>query len=75
MVPLIAFPEYTRTSDLDTSDIQCPYCGETHTLFVEPPAHPVRYTEDCTVCCQPIEVLLTPTPDGRIELSVRRENE
>lgn len=63
------------TSALDTWDIHCPYCGETHTLLVENPAQPVRYTEDCSVCCQPIEVVLTPLPDGGMELSAHRENE
>jgi hypothetical protein len=60
---------------LDARNIHCPYCGETHTLLVEPPTQPVRYTEDCSVCCQPIEVVLTPLPDGEIELSAHRENE
>ena len=60
---------------LDARDIQCPYCGETHSLLLEPQDQPVRYTEDCAVCCQPIEVILTPQPDGGIEVSARPENE
>ena len=62
-------------SVLDDRDIRCPYCGETHGLLVETPAQRVRYTEDCSVCCQPIEVLLEPLVDGGFELSVRREND
>ncbi len=60
---------------LDTRDIRCPYCGEIHGLLVEPPVQSVRYTEDCSVCCQPIEVLLMPLADGGFELSARREND
>ena len=62
------------TSALDTRDIPCPNCGETHTLLVETTVQPVRYTEDCSICCQPIEVVLTPLPDGGIDLAARREN-
>ena len=62
-------------SILDAQDIRCPYCGETHGLLIEHPSQSVRYTEDCSVCCQPIEVLLTPLPDGGFELFVRREND
>ena len=67
--------EHEMVPTLDARDILCPYCGETHELLVEPPAQPVRYTEDCSVCCRPIEVLLTPLPEGGFELSVQTEND
>ena len=66
---------HERAVTLDTREISCPCCGETHELLLEAPAQRVRYTEDCSVCCQPIEVLLEPLHDGGFELSVQRENE
>ena len=37
-------------------DIQCPYCGESITVFVDDSAGEQRYIEDCQVCCRPIEL-------------------
>jgi len=38
---------------IETS-VQCPYCGEFITIFVDPSEDEQTYTEDCSVCCRPI---------------------
>ena len=35
---------------------QCPYCWETIVLDIDRSAGSQTYTEDCSVCCQPILV-------------------
>jgi transcription elongation factor Elf1 len=39
--------------------IQCPYCGESFTTFVDLSQGDTTYIEDCQVCCQPIEFDVT----------------
>ncbi|MBL4851064.1 MAG: CPXCG motif-containing cysteine-rich protein [Gammaproteobacteria bacterium] len=46
------------TGWLDWQD-QCPYCGETITLYIDPDNNDSRYIEDCSVCCHPINVTVT----------------
>lgn len=42
---------------LETStDIMCPHCGETITLFIDLSVEAQTYIEDCSVCCQPMEI-------------------
>ncbi len=41
---------------LETSRIDCPYCGEGFDIEVDCSAGDQEYVEDCPVCCQPIEV-------------------
>ena len=35
-------------------EIECPYCGETITVLVDPSVNQQDYIEDCQVCCKPI---------------------
>jgi hypothetical protein len=38
-------------------EIDCPYCGEPVSLQIDESAgRSQTYIEDCSVCCQPIEV-------------------
>lgn len=39
--------------------IACPYCGESSVILVDGSAGDQSYIEDCQVCCQPIQILLT----------------
>ena len=46
-------------------DIMCPYCGEPISLSLDPSGGRLqRYVEDCTVCCQPIDVNVEVDEDG-----------
>jgi len=53
---------------LPTSDIDCPYCGETITLVIDDSAGDQQYVEDCHVCCKPIEVRVSVFEDGGIDV-------
>jgi hypothetical protein len=51
----------TDTEDADRWDVEaevdCPCCGETVTLGLDPGGGSVQsYVEDCQVCCQPWQV-------------------
>ena len=43
---------------LETVQIVCPYCGECVEVVVDCSIRFQEYTEDCQVCCQPMQVTL-----------------
>ncbi|MFA6029009.1 MAG: CPXCG motif-containing cysteine-rich protein [Elusimicrobiota bacterium] len=45
---------------LQSIELSCPYCGETIELAVEPLPSLQRYIEDCSVCCHPLQLEVTP---------------
>lgn len=51
---------------LEEAPVTCPYCGEPITLLVDCSAGDQRYSEDCFVCCQPIDVAVQIGPDGEL---------
>lgn len=51
---------------LEEATISCPYCGEAVTVLIDCSAGDQRYVEDCFVCCQPIELVVTVAPDARL---------
>ncbi|MBC7984094.1 MAG: CPXCG motif-containing cysteine-rich protein [Candidatus Obscuribacterales bacterium] len=48
-----------------TTEVMCPHCGETITLFLDLSIEEQSYTEDCSVCCQPITVSYS-SQDGEL---------
>jgi len=44
----------------------CPYCGENISMLIDLNDTNQLYTEDCEVCCRPIEIDVTAV-DGAIE--------
>lgn len=61
-------PLYVRTyiTMLETTaEISCPYCGEIITLFLDLSVESQTYIEDCSVCCQPMNVSYT-VEDGEL---------
>ncbi len=48
-----------------TAEISCPYCGEIITLFLDLSIESQTYIEDCSVCCQPMNVSYT-VEDGEL---------
>jgi transcription elongation factor Elf1 len=38
--------------------VECPYCGETFTAFIDLSQGNHQTIEDCYVCCRPIEFLI-----------------
>ena len=53
--------------------ITCPYCGAPTDVHVEAEAD--NYIEDCTVCCQPIELTVRADESGNVELEAHRGDE
>jgi len=51
----------------------CPYCGERIALDVDQSAGDQDYTEDCSVCCQPIRVRVR-LEDRRLTVEFEQEN-
>lgn len=51
----------------------CPYCGERIGLDVDQSAGEQDYTEDCSVCCQPIRVGVR-FDNSRLTVELEQEN-
>jgi hypothetical protein len=58
---------------LETSRVQCPYCGETIEVDVEPLEEAQIFIEDCSVCCHPIQYTVTSIDDGLDIVASRSE--
>ncbi len=57
-------------------DAYCPYCGESITLLVDGSLEYCSYTEDCSVCCQPMLIHASVSAGGELQsLQVTREDE
>ena len=60
--------------ELDAVEITCPYCWETIEILVEPADDEQEYTEDCSVCCRPIRLVVRTDPAGRCSVSAEPES-
>ena len=56
-------------------EIECPYCGETITSFIDLSQGNMRTIEDCWVCCRPIELLIESDGEQLIRLVAKSEDE
>ncbi len=54
-------------------DVNCPWCGESFTTFVDLSAGGQSYTEDCQVCCRPIVMGISIGEDGSPLVMTDRE--
>ena len=65
--------------DLLEKPIDCPYCGETIDLLIDPSILEQSYVEDCQVCCRPITVSVALSYDSNgaviLRVEVFHENE
>ena len=65
------FPLGDGTAEIDAT-VQCPYCGETVAIALDPGSGSVQeYVEDCEVCCHPWAVSVSYHGDGHAEVSLR----
>lgn len=55
--------------------VQCPYCWERITLLVDGSIEMQEYTEDCEVCCRPIDFAVEVDEDGLAKVTARHQNE
>ncbi len=62
-------------SELQEHLINCPYCGEMITVFIECLDEQQHYIEDCQVCCCPIEFTVEVGFDGLSQVMVKTGNE
>lgn len=60
---------------LTEETVDCPYCGESIAVLLDPQEAGQQYTEDCQVCCQPILFSLAADSMGNLSVTVRDENE
>jgi hypothetical protein len=58
---------------LESVELLCPWCSEPINLLVEVIEPEQEYTEDCPVCCSPIQVQVNVGAQGDPEVSVERE--
>jgi Cysteine-rich CPXCG len=52
---------------IETIVIHCPYCGEGFETVADVSAGAQQYTEDCAVCCRPIDVSLSVDDEGNLQ--------
>lgn len=58
---------------MDDALVRCPYCGEEIELFIDEGGGPEQaYVEDCQVCCQPMQVVISAGEDGDASAYVSR---
>ncbi len=60
---------------LDAHLMDCPYCGETIEILIDPSIPSQRYIEDCQVCCRPITLRVTVNADGVAQVMAMAEND
>ena len=58
----------------ETAQIYCPYCGEKIEIIVDGSIAQQDYTEDCSVCCRPMELSISVSGED-ITVTVRREDD
>jgi len=57
-------------------EIECPYCGELVTIFVDPGGGEAQtYVEDCPVCCRPWTVHAVQEEEGGFAVGVTRQDD
>jgi hypothetical protein len=61
--------------ELEDRSIDCPYCGESIDILLDPSYSKQRYVEDCRVCCRPINIDFSVEPDGAVLLSATTDSE
>ena len=61
--------------NLETTRVQCPYCGEAIELVIDCSLETQRYVEDCDVCCRPIDIAVVVDSAGGPLVTVSSENE
>ena len=59
----------------ESTEIQCPYCGEQITVVVDCSAGSQDYIEDCQVCCRPIPLRVAIDEDGFPQVVALRDDE
>lgn len=57
-----------------TAEIDCPHCGESIAISLDPGGGPSQeYVEDCQVCCRPSRIRLQYDDQGHAEVWVDQD--
>lgn len=62
-------------SGTETTEIACPYCGETIEIVVDCSVESQSYIEDCQVCCRPINLMVAIDEAGMPIVDASQEDE
>ena len=62
-------------NQLTEKSVSCPYCGEMINILIDPADLNQQYIEDCQVCCQPINFLVSDSVNGGLGVNVYRDDE
>ena len=62
-------------NQLTEKSIACPYCGEVINVLIDSSDTEQQYIEDCQVCCQPINFLISQAENGELSVSVFSDDE
>ncbi|MDH5485453.1 MAG: CPXCG motif-containing cysteine-rich protein [Gammaproteobacteria bacterium] len=62
-------------NELESKDIQCPYCGEIINVVIDCSVSQQSYIEDCQVCCRPINFDVLVDQETGISVSVSSDND
>ena len=62
-------------NELESQNVDCPYCGEPIELLIDCSVLQQSYIEDCQVCCRPINVNVSIGDDDEISVTVSSEDE
>jgi transcription elongation factor Elf1 len=62
-------------NQLTETIIGCPYCGEMIKVLIEPADVDQQYIEDCQVCCQPINFVISESVCGELEVNVYSDDD
>jgi endogenous inhibitor of DNA gyrase (YacG/DUF329 family) len=56
-------------------EVECPYCGEAVTIFVDPGGGEAQeYVEDCPACCRPWAVHAVEEERGGFAVALARQD-
>lgn len=61
--------------ELQEQIVECPYCGESIDVLIDPADFQQHYIEDCQVCCRPIEFNIAVDPNGDLAIGVSSDSE
>ena len=63
------------TLELQSAQLQCPYCWESIEVLIDCSVEQQDYVEDCSVCCHPMVITASAEEGFLVDVYVRAEND
>lgn len=63
------------SNQIQSSEIQCPYCWEVIEVMIDDCGEDQQYVEDCQVCCRPINFHISLDEAQQIQLRAYTDDE